>query len=239
MRSPFTLILPVHNEEEIIEGNVLRVRNYVNRLSPENEILICENGSTDSTLKIAEDLAQRYGNIRILSLPYPSLPAALKRGFRSARFERLIYFPIDLSVNLSFMEESLELLGEYDIVLGSKRMRGAVDDRPLSRRVLSKGYHLLVRGLFNMDLSDTTCVKAFRRSKIIRLLDRVPSSSSVFETELLAEALRRGLKVKEIPVEVRDYRRSRKLLKRVVEHLMDLLSSRISSRCTLTSHSPL
>lgn len=228
VQSSFTLIIPVHNEEEIIERNILKIRDYADQLSSKKEILICENGSTDSTLKIAEDLAERCDDIRLLSLPYPSLPAALKRGIRSSRFENLVYFPVDLSVNLSFVEESLRLLNDYDIVLGSKRLRGAVDDRPLERQILSKGYHFLVRVLFDMDLSDTTCVKAFRRSKIIQLIDQVPASSSVFETKLVAEALRSGFKITEIPVEVKDHRRSRKVLRRASTKLVDLLSSRFA-----------
>jgi len=228
VENPFTLIIPVHDEEKIIEENILKIRDYANQFSSEKETLICENGSTDSTLKIAEDLAKRYDDVRLLSLPYPSLPAALKRGIRASRFERLVYFPIDLSVNLSFIEESLRLLNNYDMVLGSKRMRGAVDDRPLERQVLSKGYHFLVRVLFNMDLSDTTCVKAFRRSRIIELLDQVPASSSVFETRLVAEALKRGFKITEIPVKVKDHRRSRRVLRRAGAKLIDILSSRLA-----------
>ena len=226
VQNPFTLIIPVHNEEEIIEENILKIRGYANRLSLEHEILISENGSTDSTLKIAEGLANRYGDIRLFSLPYPSLSAALKTGIKSACFENLIYFPVDLSVNLSFIEESLALLEEYDLIQGSKRMKGALDDRPLERRILSKGYQFFVRMLFNIDLSDTTCVKAFRRSKIIGLIDEVPTSSSIFETELVVVALKKGLKVAEIPVEVKDPRRSMRTFKMAGNMLIDLFSSR-------------
>ncbi len=225
----FTVIVPAHNEAEVLEGNILRLRDYVKQISPESEILICENGSTDGTPEIAEALARRHGDIRLLSLPHPSLPEALKRGIESAHFERIIYLPADLSVNLSFIKESLGLLDEYDIIVGSKRMRGAIDDRPLERRLLSRGYHLLVRLLFKMNLTDTTCVKAFRRNKVIGLLHRVPTSSSVFETRLLTEALREGLRVKEIPVVVRDQRRSRGLPRRVIKAFLDLISSKFHS----------
>jgi len=223
----FTVIVPAHNEAEVLEENILRLRDYVKQISPESEILICENGSTDGTLEIAEGLARRHGDIRLLSLPHPSLPEALKRGIESAHFERIIYLPADLSVNLSFIKESLGLLDEYDIIVGSKRMRGAIDDRPLERRILSRGYHLLVRVLFKVKLTDTTCVKAFRRRKVIELLHKISDSSSLFEAKLLLEALKAGLRIKEIPVVVRDQRRTRGLPKSVIKALIDLFLERI------------
>jgi len=145
----------------------------------------------------------------------PSLPAS-----------KTSYFPFDLSVNLSFIEESLALLKEHDLIQGSKRMKGAHDDRPFERRILSKGYHFFVKILFNIDLSDTTCVKAFRRSKVIGLIDEIPTSSSIFETELVVVALKKGLKVAEIPVEVKDPRRSMRTFKMAGSMLIDLFSSR-------------
>jgi hypothetical protein len=79
-----------------------------------------------------------------------------------------------------------------------------------------------------VDFSDTTCVKAYRRSKILELMKRVPTSSGIFETELLVEAGAAGLDIVEVPVVVEEYRPSRQVLSRKIRRkLEDLLSARL------------
>jgi hypothetical protein len=135
---------------------------------------------------------------------------------------------MDLSVEPEFITQSLRLLDEYDIVVGSKRLGSGLDGRPLSRRLASMAFHGLVRGLSGTSLSDTTCAKAYRGSLVRGLLDLVPSGSRVFETELLLEAEKKGLRIKEVPVRVVERRRSRQPLgAKVRSKLEDLLSSRL------------
>ena len=107
-------------------------------------------------------------------------------------------------------------------------MQKAQDHRPLNRRAASKGYHRAVQMLFSTDLSDTTCVKAYRKEVAAELMRGVPSSSNVFETEVLLEAQRMGLHIHEVPVEVNDYRRGRLPLRyKIGSKLQDLMSLRL------------
>jgi len=113
-------------------------------------------------------------------------------------------------------------------VVGSKRLAGDLDRRPMMRRVASRAFHGLVRGFYAVDYTDTTCVKAFRRSRILDVMDMVPSTSRVFETEVLVEAERQGLDIVEIPVSVAEMRTSRELLWSKVEGKLEgLLSIRL------------
>jgi len=89
-------------------------------------------------------------------------------------------------------------------------------------------YHGMVRRFFGVELTDTTCVKAYRRSKILGIIDRVPTTSRIFETELLVEAQRDGFDIVEVPVSVEEHRRSREGLGRKIRgKLEDLLSVRL------------
>ena len=122
----------------------------------------------------------------------------------------------------------MALLDKFDVVVGSKRLGPSLDMRPLHRRLLSRGYHGLVRSLFATGFTDTTCVKAIRRSRVQTLMAEVPSTSSVFETELLLATEREGLRVRELPVAVRDDRPSRQpILVKVSSKLRDLASLRV------------
>jgi glycosyltransferase involved in cell wall biosynthesis len=223
-----SLVIPIHNEAPRVWGNTVRLRERLRSLAEDFEIILVENGSVDDTHGIAEALAERYREVKLLTLPEAGLGEALKLGFKKALGEKIVYFPMDLSVEPEFITQSLRLLEEYDIVVGSKRLGSGLDGRPLSRRLASMAFHGLVRGLSGTFLSDTTCAKAYRGSRVRGLLDLVPSGSRVFETELLLEAEKKGLRIKEVPVRVVERRRSRQPLgAKVMSKLEDLLSSKL------------
>jgi len=228
MEPEVSIVVPVHNEAAVLRRNTELLREYLNQELPHHEIILCENGSSDETARIAEELAAEFEDVEFLTLPAPSLPEALKAGFKAARAEKVVYYPIDLSVDIDFIPASVELLDEFDVVIGSKRLAADLDQRPLARRISSRAYHGLVRRFFDVELTDTTCVKAYRRDRILGIIDRVPVTSRIFETELLVEAQREGFEIVEIPVRVEEHRRSREGLKKKIQgKLEDLLSARL------------
>ncbi len=223
-----SLVVPVHNEAGLLRVNVHVLSEYLARHFSSYEIILVENGSVDDTGTVAHELKGSLSGVRVVELEEACLGEALKAGVRSAAHDRVVYFPIDLSVDMAFIPESVRLLDEYSLVVGSKRLNGDLDHRPFHRRTLSRGYHWLVRKLLRTSLTDTTCVKAYRRSSFLELAALVPTRSQVFETELLVEARRRGYAVKEVPVAVDDRRPSRQPLGvKVSLKLRDLLSARL------------
>ncbi|UCH57014.1 MAG: glycosyltransferase, partial [Candidatus Bathyarchaeota archaeon] len=224
-----SIVVPVYNEASILRMNTEVLRDFLEERFKSYEIILCENGSVDDTPEIARELAGEIEEVGFLQLTETNLAEALKVGFRAARSGKVIYFPIDLSVNLGFIPESMRLLDVFDVVIGSKRMLAGLDRRSPVRRIPSRAFHGMVRGLFGVEFTDSTCVKAFRRDTVLSLMERVPSSSRVFETELIAEAEKEGLYIAEVPVVVREDRPSRELLAiKVHRKLEDLLSARLN-----------
>jgi len=225
-----SLVVPVHNEAGLLRVNASVLSEYLARHFTSYEIILVENGSVDDTGTVAHRLRETVDGVRVLELEEACLGKALKAGVRSAVHDRVVYFPIDLSADLGFIPESVRLLDEYSLVVGSKRLNVGLDHRPRHRRTLSRGYHWLVRRLLRTSLTDTTCVKAYRRGCFLELAALVPSRSQVFETELVVEAKRRGYAVKEVPVAVDDRRPSRQPLGvKVSLKLRDLLSARLDA----------
>ena len=223
-----SIVVPVCNEAGVLRANTERLREYLSEVLPGHEIILCENGSMDETPQIAKSLAEEFDGVVSLSLPEACLAEALKLGVQAARGEKIVYFPIDLSVDLGFIPESVRLLEVFDAVVGSKRLASDLDRRPFARRLTSRAYHGMVRGLYGVEFTDTTCVKAFRRSRILDLMDRIPTSSRIYETELLVEAGREGLDIVEVPIMVVENRPSREVLSHKVRRkLGDLLSARL------------
>ena len=228
MANSATIVVPVYNEEDILEENTLALHDYLEDSLDDFELLLVENGSMDKTQLYAGKLSSMNPKIRTVHLPEPCLGEAIKTGVSEACFDKIVYFPIDLSVNLSFIPESISLLDSYEIVVGSKKLGMANDNRPFRRRVASTGYHKIVQLAFKTDLSDTTCVKAYQRSIAQELMGLVPSGSSVFETEMLLEAERLGVSIAQIPVDVYDQRIGRLSLRyKMASKGQDLLSLRV------------
>ena len=207
-----SVIVPVYNEGECIQRNSLSLVRYLRSTLSSFEVIIVENGSADDTLSKAKSISSKLPEVRCFSLPAPCLGEALMTGVQNATYDKVIYFPIDLSINLDFIRECVPLLDRYHIVTGSKRMSEARDVRPLRRRVASRGYHFLVRTLFRTDITDSTCVKGYQRNVALELMNQVPSDSMIYETELLLEAQKEGLRVHQIPVTVTDPREGRQPL---------------------------
>ena len=223
-----SVVVPVYNESEIVTENIDALVKYLDSTLVNYEVILVENGSIDDTGVLVEQISRENPRVRAFNLPEPCLGKALKTGILNAKHSKVVYYPVDLSVNLSFIPESVALLDAYHIVIGSKKMRTALDNRPLKRRVASTGFHRTVQTLFRTDLSDTTCVKAYRKEVAFELMNAVPTENSVFETEVLLDAQSMGFTVHQIPVEVNDRRKGRLPLRhKGVSKLQDLLSLRM------------
>jgi len=209
---PASVIVPVYNEGECILHNSTRLVQYLRENLSSFEVILVENGSIDDTLSKAKLVSMEHPEVRCFSIPAACLGEALKTGVQNATYDKVIYFPMDLSVNLSFIHECVPLLDRYHIVTGSKRLSEARDVRPIRRQIASRGYHFLVRTLFQTNITDTTCVKGYQRNIALELMNQIPLDSTIYETELLIEAQKEGLRVHQIPVTVTDPREGRQPL---------------------------
>jgi len=203
-----SVLIPVYNEEQIINQNTKRLFNFLKRKKIEFEILICDNGSTDSTAKKGKRLDERFkGKVKFFSLPERGVGHAFKKNVLEARYNNLICIDMDLSVDLSFIERFTELLKEYDIIIGSKQV--GKQRRSLIRILMSSTFIILTRILLGIDYTDySMAAKAFKRKIIMKHLDRITSGSS-YVINMIYLAKRDGYKIKEIPVLCEDKRQSK------------------------------
>ena len=138
-----SIVIPVYNEEgilreavtELLDGLEQRARRRSHAPDLTFEVIIAENGSRDRTVELAEHLADERPDVRTFSLGEPNYGKALRRGILEARGTCVICEEIDLC-DLDFHRRALEHLrhGDCDMVIGSKAMKGASDERPLFRR---------------------------------------------------------------------------------------------------------
>lgn len=220
-----SIVIPVYNEEGILHAAVVDLRE---RLAPTGwsyEIILAENGSKDRTVSIAEELASKYPEVRTFSLGEPNYGKALKRGILEAQGEFVVCEEIDLC-DVDFHKRAIALLeaNEADMIIGSKLIEGAEDDRPWARHAASHIYNGLLRLALGFRGTDTHGLKAFRRDKLLRVVESCLVDRDVFASEFVIRAYREGLRVREIPVRVVEKRPpSINLVKRVPNVLKNVL----------------
>lgn len=217
-----SIVIPVYNEEAILERSVRELRDAIAaRFDWSYEIILAENGSSDRTVELGEQLGEELGNVSIFSAPEPNYGLALRMGIQRARGEIVICDEIDLC-DVDFYARALPLLDDdtADMVVGSKAMRGAADDRPMFRRVATRVINGMLRVAVGFRGTDTHGLKAFRRATLLPVVDACVIDKDLFASELVIRAGRRGLRVFEIPVQVAEKRRPAINLVRRVPNVM-------------------
>lgn len=194
-----SIIIPVFNEKNTIT-EVLRKVFAVPVLDYAKEIIIIDDGSTDGTSIILENLQERFP-FRLISQPEnQGKGTALRTGFHQASGEIILIQDADLEYDPADWEKILKVFKNptVSVVYGSRNLR------PKRR-----GYRLFVFGvafltklinlLFKSDLTDSyTCYKAFRRETLKKI--ELNSVGFEIEAEITAKILKAGEKISEVPI---------------------------------------
>jgi glycosyltransferase involved in cell wall biosynthesis len=202
-----SIVIPVYDEEAILHAAVVDLRERLQPLGWSYELILAENGSRDRTVAIAGQLAEKYPEVRWLSAGEPNYGRALRMGIERARGEIVVCDEIDLC-DTDFHQRAVEILAarRADMVIGSKLIAGAEDERPWARHAASLIYTGLLRGLLGFRGTDTHGLKAFRRQALLPIVRACLVDRDVFASELVIRAYREGVAIEEIPVRVMEKR---------------------------------
>lgn len=201
MTPEVSIVIPVHDEEAILHAAVVDLRARLEGADFVYEVLLAENGSRDGTVTVARALSDRYPEVGWFSCPTANYGEALREGIARARGAIVICDEIDLC-DADFHRTAVGKLraDDADMIIGSKLMGGAHDQRPIFRHAASLIYTALLRLLLDFEGTDTHGLKAFRRAAVAPIAARCVVGGDVFASELVIRAYREGLRVEEIPV---------------------------------------
>jgi glycosyltransferase involved in cell wall biosynthesis len=225
-----SVVVPAHNEEDYLDAAVVDLVKGLRAREQPFEVIVCENGSSDSTAALAADLSARFDEVRTLSADRPDYGVALRAGFLAATGDVVANFDVDY-IDLEFLDAALEQVSAQSgpaAVVASKRSAGAQDTRPLGRRLVTATFSLVLRLGFGLRVSDTHGMKVLRRSVVAPIVADCRFGGDLFDTELLLRTERAGFRVAELGVTVRDTRPPRTpITRRIPRSLAALARLRI------------
>lgn len=170
----------------------------------EYSILVVINGSTDGTANVLEGIARNSANIRHIEIPQKGKGRALIEALKHVTAPLMVFADIDGSAGPEEADKLLKFAHDFDIVAGSRRIPGSkiTSPAPLSRKINSALASLAVRFFTGLPVKDPFCgLKVFKTARLREIIQSCKSDGSLMDVEVLYEARRAGISIKEIPIE--------------------------------------
>lgn len=206
LRSTYlTVVIPCFNEEKTILATAETVLHYMATHYPQHgfELLLIDDGSSDRTGEILQQLASQNPEVRCVYFPSNrGRGAAIKAGIEASTGQYLILLDADLSYDVAHIGEILQCIQRHpktDVVVVSAYMRGGVvQGVPLSRLFISRMANWILAGFFADNLSTVTCVVRGYRGDAIRNIPLFEDGKQL-HLEILRKMALSGANIREIP----------------------------------------
>ena len=231
------ITIPVYNEELTIFSQIEHLYSYLDTLESSLKIVvvIADNGSTDKTTLIVEQLQKKFLELKSIRTERPGVGNALKISWRESSADYVGYMDLDFSTSLEHLKEVIIILNsnEADIVAGSRWLPGSVvKNRSIKRGVSSYTFNKLMQKRFDGALSDSMCGFKFMKKSLFDKIDSVFEMNDewFFSAELMVFADLLEKRRVEIPVLWNDDKNSKvKIPKLAMKYLkaMSLLEKKI------------
>ncbi len=206
--TPLTVVVPAYNETRRLTDNLLTVLSYLRTYRPDAELIVVDDGSTDGTAEVAEELFSRRPDVNARVLRFAQnrgKGAAVREGLLASRTPIALFTDADLSTPITELPKVVSPLevDSCDITFGSRALdRRLIGQRqPWRREQGGKVFNALVRLMTGLPFRDTQCgFKAFRMEVTRPILERAQDDGFGFDVELLFLAQQAGLRMCEVPV---------------------------------------
>jgi dolichyl-phosphate beta-glucosyltransferase len=229
-----SVVIPAYNEEKRLPKTLKEIDRYLSKQLYDYEILVVNDGSTDKTTQIVENLKSEIPNLKLIDNKInQGKGAVVKQGMLEAKGDFRIFTDADNSTPIEEIEKMWPYFKEgYDIVIGSRDLKGAILDppQPIWRRILGEIFGFLTNLIVGTwGISDTQCgFKCFTKKAAEDIFPRCKISRFAFDPEILIIAKKLGYKIKEIPIYWRNDPDSKVKFKSMVNMGIDLLRIRLN-----------
>jgi dolichol-phosphate mannosyltransferase len=216
-------IVPVYNQERVISYSLSRIREALYLTNLNFEIIVVNDGSSDNTLAVLEKEKGNDPTMKVISYSQNKGKGyAVKEGVMQSSGDITVFIDGDLDIHPFAIKEYVNELNNCDFVIASKRHPLSRVNAPLSRKVLSRMFNLIVRTATGIKLKDTQSGLKVGYGNLLRDFFRVMNVNRyAFDVELLTIAAMMNLNIKEMPVEINLDNRFR--IRQIILMLKDVL----------------
>lgn len=230
-----TIVIPVYNEGKRITATLKSIIDYLSRKNIGWDIVVCDDGSLDNTISVAEKLRVVHPNISIIKLGKNfGKGKAVREGILKGKGKYLLFMDADSSTSIEEFEKFLPFIekGE-DVIIGTRKKQGAeiIEHQPFLREFFGKGFTWLSNILMQVHVSDFTCgFKCFSEKAAKHIFQKAVVDDWSFDAEILFIARKLGYPIYEVPVKWKNDRLSKvRLVRDIFNSLKGLIRIRLNA----------
>jgi len=232
-----SVIIPAYNEEKRIAPTLLAADGWLSKQGFSYEILVVNDGSTDKTKEVVENIARKSGHIKLIdNFQNQGKGAVVKQGMLAAKGKWRLFMDADNSTTIDHFEKMIPFIEKgYDVIIGSrdpKDAKGAKQavKQPFLKIVLGNIGNLIIQILAVPGIWDTQCgFKCFSARATTDIFPRLLVRRWAFDVEALFLAKKLGYKIGIIPVYWRNDPNSHVGWKGYLISLKEVLQIRINA----------
>jgi glycosyltransferase involved in cell wall biosynthesis len=199
-RPQISILIPCYNEQKVIVETARRLLETLPRLTESFEIVFANDGSTDRTGELLNELQAKYKSIKVTG--YQSNKGAgyaFRKALEIANGQLIVHMDADLAMEpWNVCRECIQRLQDCDIAIASRYL-GIRAKYPLRRRIPSLVYRWLYRLLFGLSIQDAMSGFFGMQHSVLQKIEALEMNGFEIYLELFAKAKRRGLKIEEYP----------------------------------------
>jgi glycosyltransferase involved in cell wall biosynthesis len=209
-----SVVVPAYNEARRLPASMQQIVSYLDQQPYSSELIVADDGSTDRTAALVEEVAAERPGVRLLRLDHRGKGYAVRAGALAARGAYVLLCDADLAVPIEEWERMRKTLEHgYHVAIGSREGLGSTrEGEPWYRHVMGRVFNLIIKVVAVGGFQDTQCgFKALHASVARDLFQRVRiygddapqvqgAAVTAYDVELLFLAVKRGYRVAEIPV---------------------------------------
>jgi len=202
-----SLIIPVYKQEKTIVKDVQQIKQVLDSIRYDHEIIVVFDGETDESYKKVKQA--NIPKVKTISyLKNQGKSHAIQLGMKKAVGDYVMFIDSGMEIDPNSISMLLEHMEWYnaDIIVGSKRHPASQVNYVASRKLLSEGYYLVVKFLFGIKVRDTQAgIKIFKKNVLEKVLPKLVGKKFTGDLEMLVVADTLGFKrIYEAPIKL-DY----------------------------------